>query len=100
MARKNIGLHAVVVLLSCSALASAGDLKPETLEGWRDYLQSANERVQESLRQRNLFMHADEFSGLCPRLRAGEVIVAPAAGATPKHVPNGLIHDWAASAFI
>jgi hypothetical protein len=33
-------------------------------------------------------------------LQGGEVIVAPAVGPTPKQVPNGLIHDWTASAFI
>src|SRR5271169_4283424 len=97
---KNVELKIVCILIAFSTLGSAADVKPEALDGWRDYVRSANERLQESLRPRNLFMRADEFSGICAKLQGGEVIVAPAVGSTPKQVPNGLIHDWTASAFI
>jgi hypothetical protein len=95
-----VEIRAMLLVLAFSSLGSAAGLKPETLDAWRDYMQVAKERLQASVHARNLFLQADEFSGMSARLQRGEVIVAPAAGETPKRVPYGLIHDWMASAFV
>jgi hypothetical protein len=97
---KDSYVKAVLALIVVSAVASAAELQPETVDAWRDYIQNANGRLQESLRARNSFLQTDKNSEMSARLQRGEVIVGPSDADTPKHVPGGLIHNWIASAFI
>jgi hypothetical protein len=89
-----------MLVMAISASGNAAELKPDTLAAWNDYLQGANQRLQESLQERNPFLLADKNSGVMERLRRGEVTVTPAVERNPQRVPSGLIHDWLVSAYI
>jgi hypothetical protein len=71
------------------------DLKPETLQAWEAYLQSAKARNQK---------HAAEGASIpaidAEKLRQGEIIVSPVTPNVPVKVHSGLIHDWAGAIFI
>jgi hypothetical protein len=97
---KNVELKVLAMIAAVSAVGTAGGLRPVTLTAWQEYVQSANARLEESLRPDNSFMQAERNPEACSRLLGGEVIVAPAAEVTPKNVPSGVIHDWIASAFV
>jgi hypothetical protein len=96
---RNIGIATISLLIGVSAVGSAADLKPETLDAWRDYIQNVQARLQGSLIARDPFLPADKNAEMSARLQRGDVIVAPAC-TTPTQVPSGLIHDWTASVFI
>jgi hypothetical protein len=97
---KNSTIKVIPIVIFLSSLGSAAYLKQATIDAWSDYVQNSNARLEESCRGRNLFLQADKDSDERARLQHGEVIVSPAIGSTPKHVPFGLIHDWTASTFL
>ena len=84
---------------SATQPASAAELRPETLQVWNSYVKTADARVRGRANGAP-FLRAEESAGRMARLRAGEVIVAPAAGRGMVSVPSGLIHDWIGAAFI
>jgi hypothetical protein len=91
---------AVSILSFAPRLAIAADLKPETIAAWDEYVQVIKGRTQKHVAPGATFLSADENPGEAARLRAGEIIVAPAGPQMPLRVPQGLIHDWAGAAFI
>ena len=91
------GLLAVLVL---PGAATPIKLKPETLAAWQEYIEAARVRMQGSLKAGGSFLLSDSDSARAAKLRAGEIIVAPVGPHIPQSVPSGLIHDWAAEAFI
>jgi hypothetical protein len=80
--------------------AIAADLRPETIAAWDEYVRVVKGRTQKHVATGATFLSADEIPGEPARLRAGEIIVAPAGPQVPLRVPQGLIHDWAGAAFI
>jgi hypothetical protein len=90
-------------LLTClllSAAANAAELKPETLNAWEDYLQTANSHMKERLHSGAHFLWLDESPDRRQQARSGEILVAPVDDKTPTRVPVGLIHHWIGAAFI
>jgi len=90
---------AVLFLVSLSPALDAGQLKPEALQAWNQYVQQANARVRTRLQPDEQFLWIDEQPGRKEQVRAGEILVAPIDSHIPKSVPSGLIHDWIAAAF-
>jgi len=95
----NLRLGAGIVLL-CAGVASAAELKPETLNAWEEYVRGTNLRMQERVSPGHIFLWTDENALRAQRVHAGEVIVAPATEHTPHHVSSGLIHHWIGAAFV
>ncbi len=90
----------LVLMASAVAAQSATELLPGTLKAWQEYLRSADARMQARLDARRPFLWIDESPDLRPRVRRGEVVVAPVVGHGTQSVPNGLIHDWIGAVFI
>jgi hypothetical protein len=91
----------VLASLTLPGVALAGDLKPETVKAWEDYLQETRSRLEERITtQQGPFLWIDGDADRARRARAGEVVVLPAAKDNPKKVPHGLIHDWIGGIFI
>ena len=93
------GFIALLMLLF-PEVVSAASLKPETLNAWEEYVQSATARMQDRLRSGAGFLWVDEDPDRLARVRNGEIVVSPASDQIPKKVPVGLIHDWIGAAFI
>jgi hypothetical protein len=93
-------LLALVLVAAVAVQSRAADLKPETAEAWKAYVQQRNAGTLHAASTRAHFLEIDDSSELRARLRAGEIVVHPAQekGAIP--VPSGLIHDWVGLAFI
>jgi len=90
----------VLTLLVVPALSWAVELKDESLQAWKEYIQAATARNEDRLHEPNTFLASDEIPGQLPKLRQGSIIVSPAGRHTPLKVPSGLIHDWTGAAFI
>jgi hypothetical protein len=82
------------------APARAASLQTETLQAWEEHVSALNARNRRRLVPGNPFLAIDEIPGQAAKLRAGEILAAPAAPQMPVKVPSGLIHDWVGAAFI
>ena len=91
--------YGLVTLLMLS-VASAAELKPETLEAWDRYVLVTDAQMQTRLHPTQTFLWTDEIQNRGQLLRAGEVLVAPVSTHSPTRVPSGLIHHWIGAAFI
>jgi hypothetical protein len=91
----------ILASLILPGIAVAGELKPETVKAWEDYLQETKSRLEQQItNQQGPFLWIDGDPDRAKRARAGEVVVLPAAKDNPKKVPHGLIHDWIGGIFI
>ncbi len=91
----------ILASLILPGIALAGELKPETVKAWEDYLQETRSRLEGQITtQQGPFLWIDRDPDRAKRARAGEVVVLPAAKDNPKKVPHGLIHDWIGGIFI
>ena len=91
----------IAMMLGGVAVRAGGvELQPATAEAWQDYVRHAGEGMQARLDGSKPFLWVDDIPERAPRVRHGEVVVAPAAGAGTQAVPNGLIHDWIGAVFI
>ncbi|HZU28646.1 MAG TPA: hypothetical protein VFA04_24185 [Bryobacteraceae bacterium] len=95
MRRKWLVLFAA--LLTGAMGLDAADLRDDTLDAYRDYIQQAQTAALRGGQSR--FLWIDGSPENLQRVRAGEIVVAP-VGRTPRRVPNGLVHDWIGAAFI
>lgn len=91
---------AILFLLLVPALSSAAELKPETLQAWDAYVHAAKMRMEKRARGQAPFLWVDEAPDLNERVRAGEVLVGPVDGDSPRMVSLGLIHDWLGAVFV
>ena len=91
---------ALLLLLLGPALSSAIDLKPETLQAWKDYGRAAKTRMEDRAKGHGSFLWLDEERERTQRARAGEVLVEPQGGDSPHTVQGGLIHDWIGAVFV
>ncbi len=80
--------------------ASAANLKPETVSAWDDYVDAARVDLQHRISPGSCFLWTFENAERAARVHAGEIVVAPAPGASPDHVSGGLIHHWMGSMFL
>jgi hypothetical protein len=95
-----VKIRSSLALLTLVCAAHAAELKPETMKAWKEYIQSANVRMQDYLRPKSQFLQIDEDQDSVRRIRGGEVLVSPAGLHGVKKVPSGLIHDWLGDTFI
>jgi hypothetical protein len=86
-------------LLGTGAVAEAAELKQEALKSWDEYVQAANSRMKDRVGTEGNFLWVDEVPDRNRRVRAGKILVSPAAAHIPRPVPAGLIHDWVGAAF-
>ena len=96
-------LGALALLLGALALATGirgATLKSETVEGWNDYLKTADAGLQDRVRAGGAFLWTFEDAGRAARVQSGEIVVGPAPGQNPRRVPGGLIHHWMGAMFV
>lgn len=91
-------LLAASLVLTSSALAA--ELHAETLKAWDAYVAAAKQRLQQGMHSDRPFPTIAAQSGWWERLKAGEILVVPTEGRTPKRIPMGLIHRWTAAIFV
>jgi hypothetical protein len=95
-----VKIRSSLALLALVYTAYAAELKPETMNAWKEYIQSANVRMQDYLSPKSHFLQIDEDQDWVRRIRGGEVLVSPVGLHGVKKVPSGLIHDWLGDTFI
>ena len=79
--------------------AHAANLRAETAAAWEDYVQSVSITMQDRARPGGIFLWTGEKPERIAKVHSGEIVVAPAPGPSPRHVPGGLIHHWVAATF-
>jgi hypothetical protein len=89
----------VLLIILGPALSRAAELRPDALAAWNRYVDHARERMSSRLNGGQTFLWVDENPARAPRVRSGEILVAPVNGSGRIEVPNGLIHDWIGAAF-
>ena len=94
------GTWFVLLAAFWSPNARAAHLAPVTLEAWDAYTQAATARMDERLRPGSSFLWIDQHPDSLAKVRAGEIVVAPAGPGIPRKVPSGLIHDWIGAVFV
>ena len=80
--------------------ANVVTLKPKTVLAFDEYVRAAEEAMQPSLSGHGAFLWSDLNSSRAQQVRQGQVVAHLWAGDSPAKVPNGLIHDWIAAAFV
>ena len=80
--------------------ANVVQLKPRTLEAFQSYISEAEARMEPSLHGESAFLWSDLNSERAQQVRQGQIVAQLWAGDAPVKVPNGLIHDWIAAAFV
>jgi hypothetical protein len=93
-------LASALVILFFPGAARAGNLEPETLKAWQEYVVRASVQMQEHVKPDRPFVSSDQDPDRAAKLRNGEILVSPAGQHVPKRVPSGLIHDWRGEAFV
>jgi hypothetical protein len=80
--------------------AKPTQLGPPTLEAFGAYIREAELEMEQMLSGGGPFLWSDLNADRARPTRAGQVVAQFWSGRGPANVPNGLIHDWIASAFI
>jgi hypothetical protein len=75
-------------------------LKPQTVEAFDAYVRDAEAIVKKTLHSGSPFLWSDCNPDRTQQVQAGQVVAQFWSGRGPVKVPNGLIHDWIAAAFI
>jgi hypothetical protein len=91
---------ALVLLAMIACPVGAATLKSETVAAWNAYVETANANLQDRVRPGGSFLWSLESRERAAKVRAGEIVVAPAPGENPKKVPGGLIHHWIGAVFV
>jgi hypothetical protein len=93
-------VRAMLSVLLAPALSQATELKQQTVQAWEAYVRDANTRMEGRASGQSPFLWVDEKPERVQRVRAGEILVAPAESDNPRKVPHGLIHDWIGAMFL
>ncbi len=80
-------------------VASATELKPETVAAFDRYVRTAEARIDGRLHGPQ-FLWADDSPARVKALRAGQIVVEPAVGQGDVAVAGGLVHDWIGAVFV
>lgn len=100
MERQALNIRSSLVGLVLVCTAHAATLKPETVNAWQEYMQSATTKLQAPVSPASHFLKIDQDQDWLRNVRMGEVLVTPRTAQGVKKVPSGLIHDWVGTAFI
>lgn len=100
LVRRLASLASGVIFLLAAVPSWAADLRPDTLQEWHAYVETADARNQERVLPGETFLFIDEVPGRAERLRHGYIVVLPIGPHVPLKVHSGLIHDWIGAAFI
>lgn len=102
MFSKNIptGFVCLLLLLLGQGNIRAAELRPETLEAWKHYIQATDADMKARLSSEKPFLWVEEDRSRASRLKNGEMQVGPAREHGSTVVPGGLIHHWVGAAFI
>ena len=82
-----------------AALASATELKPQTVAAFDRYVRTVEARIDGRLHGPQ-FLWADDSPARLKALREGQVVVEPVVGQGDVDVAGGLVHDWIGAAFV
>lgn len=82
------------LVLGCTAPAPAIELRQETRDQYRRYLQS----VEKDLTTRKHFLNLDAAAGMRERVRGGHVYIQERR--PQNEPPGGLIHHWEGAVFV
>src|ERR1039458_5847974 len=80
--------------------ANIVQLKPRTLEAFEAYIREAEAAMEPSLHGHGAFLWSDTDPQIAQQVRHGDIAAQLWSGDASVKVPNGLIHDWIAAAFI
>ncbi len=75
-------------------------LNPKTLEAFDAYVHNAEKEMEESLHLSGSFLWTQQAPERAQVVDQGQVVAQFWSRQGPAQVPNGLIHDWIASAFV
>jgi hypothetical protein len=75
-------------------------LNPKTLEAFDVYIRNAETEMEQSLHGSGPFLWSQQVPKRAQVVDKGQVVAQFWSGQGPAKVPNGLIHDWIAAAFI
>lgn len=75
-------------------------LNPKTLEAFDAYIRNSETEMEQSLHGSVPFLWSQQTRERTQIVDKGQVIAQFWSGGGPVKVPNGLIHDWIAAAFI
>jgi hypothetical protein len=75
-------------------------LKGQTLEAFDAYSHKAETKMEQTLHGSEPFLWSDSNSERSHHVHSGQVLAQFWSGRVPVKVPDGLIHDWIAAAFI
>src|SRR3981081_1213981 len=90
---------ATALVLSGALLSVAGELRPETLAGWNEYI-GVEKSLVAGRPEGGPFLWSDEKPGRSQRVHNGEIVIAPVGDNIPKKVQRGLIHHWIGATFL
>src|SRR5271167_1490412 len=75
-------------------------LKPATLGAFHSYIREVEAEMKQTQLGSGSFLWSDASSERAQKIRAGQIVAQFWPGKGPAQVPNGLIHDWIAAAFL
>jgi hypothetical protein len=90
----------VLIVFAAAGSSYAGELNPQTLAAWDNYVVSTKLHMRERLARMSPFLWVDEDPSRKQHLDSGEIVVEPIGKGNPIPVPHGLIHHWIGAAFI
>jgi hypothetical protein len=80
--------------------ANVVQLKPRTLQAFDAYVREAEQGMEASLHGRSAFLWSDVSPERAHLVKQGQIVAQLWSGDGPVKLPNGLIHDWVAAAFV
>ena len=80
--------------------ANIVQLKPRTLAAFEAYIREAEAAMDPSLHGHGAFLWSDTDPQVAQQVRRGDIVAQLWSGDASVKVPNGLVHDWIAAAFI
>lgn len=75
-------------------------LKPLTLQAFETYVRNAEAAMQQTQLERSSFLWSDASFERSQLIHKGRMVAEFWSGHGPAKVPDGLIHDWIAAAFL
>ena len=80
--------------------ASRIELSAKTLEAFNAYVRTAEAEMGDAKTQSRSFLWSDLNADRIGDVRRGKILAQFWSGRRPTDVPDGLIHDWIAAAFM
>jgi hypothetical protein len=94
------GLSALLgLLLFSSGIASAADLKPETIQAFDQYITATEARLEPRFKGDH-FLWSDESPEIRQTVLRGAIVIQPQTGTGTQPVKGGLVEDWIGAVFI